>query len=432
MISVEQHLDRILTAVRQLGTERIARADAHTRVLAEPLVSSVDLPPWPNSAMDGYAVHAADLDSASTASPVTLPVVGDIAAGSTDRHVLPVHTAIRIMTGAPIPEGCTAVVPIEHTAEFDVTARTADAPLPAEVTFSQPTPPQAHIRSRGEDISSGHTVLSAGALLGATQLAAAAAVGAEYLTVSRRARVAIISTGSELVPPGQPLAFGQIYDSNGPLLHALCAEAGAEIHAQRCVADDAESLSAAVRSVQSEVDVVVLTGGASVGAFDTTRSVLDAEHTGETAPTDLQRVRFDKVAMQPGKPQGFGVLDSGALVFALPGNPVSVWVSFHLFLQPALATLSGIIGEADQWVALPVNTGWTSPAGREQFMPVRILTTADGTPTIEPASARGSGSHLAATLAQASAIARVAADRTEVQPGDLVLVKDCRMKKGVV
>lgn len=423
MISVDDHLERILASLSPVEAEHVSVNAAVGRVLRAAVVSSIDLPPWPNSAMDGFAVNSSDLEAASPTSPVTLPVTADIAAGSTEPLTLVAGSVMRIMTGAPIPSGCTAIVPIEHTAEFDQAAPTTNAPLKATVTFTAAVGERAHIRGRGEDVSAGHTVLAEGQLLTPNRIAAATAVGVTEVKVARRVRVAVISTGTELVAAGQTLRFGQIHDSNGPLLRALCAGAGTEVVSQQCVADDEDALRRAISIASDTADVLVLTGGASVGAHDTTRAVLDAQGEPESeTPNSLRRVRFDKVAMQPGKPQGFGVLDSGTAVFALPGNPVSVWVSFHVFVAPALRALTGEVADVPEWQQLRVASGWTAPLGREQFMPVRIHSNHAEPLSVEPASAKGSGSHLAATLAQASGVARVAADVDQVRENDLVSV----------
>lgn len=423
MISADEHLHRILGMVSPLETERVSVGEALGRVLREQIRSDVDLPPWPNSAMDGFAVRHEELLTASTKTPVTLPVVGDIPAGLTQAVELPPGSAMRIMTGAPIPDGCSAVVPIELTAEFDPAAHTSNAPLTASITFCAPINEGANIREKGEDISSGQALLSTGQMLSANRIGAAAAAGITEVTVTRQIRVAILSTGSELVSPGTPLAHGQIFDSNGPLLRALCSEAGAQVVAQMCVPDDVETLSSALTSLLDAADVIVLTGGASVGAHDTTRTVLDEQLAPQVpAAQALHRVRFEKVAMQPGKPQGFGVSDSGVLLFALPGNPVSVWVSFHLFLAPAFRALQAEVTDKPAWQLARVTRGWQAPSGREQFMPIRVASAETEPLSVEPASAKGSRSHLAATLASATGIARVPASIDTVQVNDMVPV----------
>lgn len=419
MRTVDEHLSVVLDALTPVESEVVPLRSATARVARADVASSIDLPPWPNSAMDGYAVWSADLASASDGSPVTLPVVGDIPAGDMTTHSMTAGHAMRIMTGAPVPSGCDAVVPLEKTADWDASAQTAGAAAPSSVTFVAPTSEGANVRGQGEDTRQGQRVIAAGQLLSPSACAAAAAIGVAELTVARPVRVGIISTGSELAPVGGPLGFGQIYDSNGPLLEALSAGCGVDVVSRQSVADDPQLLSATIRSAQRGIDVLILTGGASVGAFDATREVLDRAH----GNSELHRVEFVSVAMQPGKPQGFGVLDNGTVVFALPGNPVSVWVSFHLFIEPALRILQGRTDAQPAWLPAQVAQGWRSPVGREQFMPV-ITTSASGERlTVAAASARGSGSHLAATLAQATGIARIPAEVTDVAAGDTVLMR---------
>lgn len=416
MISLDDHLTRIRSVLVPLGTEKRATTAAHGCIVREPVVSAIDLPPWPNSAMDGYAVHAEDLAEASTSNPITLPVVGDIAAGDTAQHVLAPGSAMRIMTGAAIPAGCSAVVPLEKTAHWDESAPTAGAALAHEVTFLEPASSKANIRAAGEDVRQGSTIIEPGTLLTPNRVAALAAIGVADVLVSKQLRVAVMSTGSELVPLGHALQFGQIHDSNGPLLAALVEEFGAQLVMQQRVDDDADKLRTALTDAQSTADVIILTGGASVGAYDTTREVF--EGTGGNGS-----VQFDKVAMQPGKPQGFGRLDDGTYVFALPGNPVSVWVSWYVIVEPALRTLLGRADADPLWHLVSVAEGWKSPEGREQFMPVRIVSGPGEPLRIVPAGSRGSGSHLAASLAQATGIARVPVAISEVRENEMVLMR---------
>lgn len=425
MISVDDHAQSILTQVGRVSTEVVSLEHALGRILAADVHAQVTLPPWPNSAMDGYAVHALELRNASAQSPVILPVVADIEAGSTTKFVLEAGTAARIMTGAPIPQGCTAVVPVERVQGWDPALHTVNVLPPAQVTFIEAVNEGANIRLAGEDALAGDLVLAAGERLTAPRVAACAATGASTVSVSRLVRVGIITTGTELVEPGPELQWGQIYDSNGPLVRGLVATAGAEVVSINRVADDAEELFSAVREASARCDAIILTGGASVGAYDTTRLVLDRTFSSDDDPIsdEFRRVAFQSVAMQPGKPQGFGVLDSGARVWALPGNPVSVWASFQMFIEPALAAMQGARTQQSHWIPATAAQAWKSPAGREQFMPVIVTSASGETLKVAPASARGSGSHLAASLGRMTAMARVAAEVTEVSEGDTVLVK---------
>jgi molybdopterin molybdotransferase len=425
VISVDDYAASILTTVGTVSVETVELAQAFGRVLREEVRAKVTLPPWPNSAMDGYAVHALDLRNASADNPATLPVVADIEAGSSTRYSLEAGTAARIMTGAPIPQGCTSVVPVEKIAGWNPSVHTVNVTAPAEVTFVASVNEGANIRLAGEDALAGDLVLAAGQSLTAPRVAACAAAGMSTVSVSSRLRVAIITTGTELVEPGLDLEWGQIYDSNGPLVQGLVEASGAQLVSITRVADNPGELFAAVKEASVNSDVLILTGGASVGAYDTTRLVLDQSYSSDDDPIgdEFRRVSFQSVAMQPGKPQGFGVLDSGTRVWALPGNPVSVWVSFQMFIEPALAAMQGSTVTIGRWIPVTASASWSSPMGREQFMPVIFTSDSGETLSVAPASARGSGSHLAASLGRMTAMARVAQDVSEVNEGDTVLVK---------
>ena len=404
MISVEDQLAHVLSGLRPLGTVDLPLAAALGRTLAVDLRSRTDIPVFDNSAMDGYAVRYADVAHASPERPVTLEVVADLPAGSAQDPPLAPGTAARIMTGAPVPADADAIVPVEHT---DAGFERADG---TSVTITTAPRPAAHIRRTAEDLSAGDVVLTAGAVLSPRHLSAAAAAGHPTLTVHRTPRVAVLATGSELVPPGQPLGRGQIPESNSTLLAALMTEAGATVERAVTVADDDGALRDELDAVVAAgVDLVVLSGGVSVGAYDVTKAVL--------AP--LGTVDFVSVAMQPGKPQAFGRLPGGTPVFGLPGNPVSACVSFEVFVRPALARLTGRTQLTRRMVSAQVSDGWRTPPGRQQYMPVVLDDGPDGL-TVRPATRGGSGSHLVGGLAAADGFAVVAADVTEVRRGDTV------------
>jgi molybdopterin molybdotransferase len=344
------------------------------------------------------------------------------------------------MTGAAVPSAADAVVPVEHTAEFAAhaasggwhpqqgewhrqntdaapepssdaaTAATAARPNPTISVTTAPTA-GAHIRRCGEDVRLGDTVLEAGVLLTARHLAAAAGAGAAAVEVRPAPRVAVISTGSELRPPGTPLARGQIPESNSILVAGLVDEAGGVVVHRETVVDDVGELLASLGSVEAAgVDLVVLTGGVSAGLYDVVKTGLSGFGT----------VEFVKVAMQPGKPQAFGRLPGGTAVFGLPGNPVSVADSFELFVRPALLRMQGRTTVHRPAVQVIAATGWPASPGRTQFMPIRIGAPArpGGAPTVQPATSGGSGSHLVGGLASADGFAVVPGDRHEVRQGD--------------
>ncbi len=329
--------------------------------------------------MDGFAVRFADVEGADAENPVTLRVVADLPAGSSDDPPFGAGEAVRIMTGAPVPAAADAIVPFE-----DTTGGLADSLGTVEVRRA-PAASGAFIRRRGGDTRAGDVVLSAGERLGPFALAAAAAAGVADLEVHRRPRVAVVSTGSELVAPGVAPGRGQTPDSNSTLLAALVSGADAEVTVISSLRDDADAIHALLAHAV-DVDVIVFSGGVSAGAYEPVRQALS------------ERIAFEKVAMQPGKPQAFGALDDGRLVFGLPGNPVSVAVSFEVFVRPALLALQGRAVVDRRIARLTASETWTTPPGRRQYLPAAIDLVAG---TVRPATAGGSGSHLAASLARA-------------------------------
>lgn len=400
--SVEEQLTRVLDAVRTLPGETRAIRDAAHRTLAEPATAAHDIPLFDNSAMDGFAVRAADVASASEESPVVLRVIADLPAGVSDDPPLAAGEAARIMTGSPAPSAADAIVPFEDTA-----GGLADS-LGEVRVLRAPAAAGAFIRRRGADLRAGDAVVHAGERLGAFQLSAAVAAGVEHVTVTRAPRVAVISTGSELLEPGEPATRGRIPDSNGPLLELLVADADAEVVLAARVADDAHAVrTVTATAVERGADVIVFTGGVSAGAYEPVRGAFDGR--GE--------VEFASVAMQPGKPQAFGVLDTGTLVFGLPGNPVSVAVSFEVFVRPALLALQGRTEIHRPRASFTADAAWTTPPGRRQYLPAVVDLS---NRTVRPATAGGSGSHLAGGLARARAFAIVPAEVEAVAVGDAI------------
>lgn len=348
MIDVAEHLATILEAVRPLAPESRDVAAARGRVLRHPVSAAVDVPGFDSSAMDGFAVR--DL-----ATPATLRVIADLPAGTALDPRMDAGDAARIMTGAPVPTDATAVVPFEET------ARGLSGGLePVEVVVA-PRAPGAHIRRRGSDVRAGELVVEAGVRLTAARIGAIAASGVGVVEVARAARVAVVSTGSELVAPGAALRRGQIPESNSVLLAGLAEEAGAEVVLRTSVDDEGDGPRHAIAAAEAAgADVVVFSGGVSAGAYEVVKNTLG----------DL--MRFDRVRMQPGKPQGFGRSPAGTLLFGLPGNPVSAAVSFELFVRPALRALEGDVDLARAQVRVALAGGWRARPGKTQYVPVSL------------------------------------------------------------
>lgn len=399
MITVEEHLAAVLALAEPLDAELMPVAEGFGRTLARPMVARFAVPPFDNSAMDGYAVRAVDVERI----PCRLPVVADIPAGATTRCAISPGEAARIMTGAPMPAGADAVVPVEDTDQ-----PSGAAPLPEVVEVLRGVIAHRHVRRRGEDVEVGTGVLEIGQTWTAEAAAAAASVGYGEVWLRRRARVAVLATGDELVAPGLGLSHGQIPDSNSVLIAGLIGRSGAEVALTRAVRDDPAEFRSALE-LASAADVVVTSGGVSAGAFEVVRQSL------------VEDVSFVKVAMQPGKPQGVGTLLAAdgrrVPILCLPGNPVSVSVSAHVFLAPLLDALHARESRRIRLSARAA-VGWRSPAGRRQFVPVAF----DGV-TVTPTHGLGSGSHLIASLHRANALAVVAEDVTRVEADDEVAVE---------
>ncbi|SDM31612.1 molybdopterin molybdotransferase [Nonomuraea maritima] len=392
MRSVDEHLAEILATVRPLAPLELELEQTLGATLAEDVTSPVPLPPFDNSAMDGYAVRADDLAQA----PVTLPVIDDVAAGSTDlRAVGPGHT-VRIMTGAPVPAGADCVVPVEWTDGGTVS-----------VTIDRRAEVGHAIRRAGEDVQAGEVVLKAGTLIGPAQLGILAGVGRRRVLARPRPRVVVIATGAELVEPGNPLVTGQIWESNSYTLTAAVREAGGEGFRAGAVGDDPAELLDRLDTALVRADAVITSGGVSMGAYEPVKEAL----------SPLGTVKFEKVAMQPGMPQGFGVLgDDQVPIFALPGNPVSSFVSFQLFVRPALDRMRGLPAGLPATVTARTTGPLRSPSGRRSYL--RGVLSDDG--TVSPV--HGQGSHQLAALALADALIVVPEDVTEVPAGSSVEV----------
>jgi molybdopterin molybdotransferase len=384
---VAEHEGRVRALLAPLRTrepEEVPVAAALGRVLAEAVVSPIDLPPFRNAQMDGVAVVAADL-------PGTLPLVGEVAAAAGAPAPLVAGTVVRIMTGAPVPEGADAVVPIEEVVTTD----------DGRVSIARAVSPGTFVRDVGSDLRAGAELLPGGLRLGPRHLAALSAAGITSVPVLSRARVAVISTGSELVAPGEALGPGQIADSNGTALVAACRDVAAEIVLEGRVVDDAEAFEALlVAAVAADAELILTSGGISMGAHEVVRDTL--EPLGATV---------DVLAMQPGGPQAFAAF-RGIPVVCFPGNPVSSQLSFLLFVEPLLREIAGLPDRIR--VSRVLDQPITSVAGKRQFLRGRAL------PDGRVAQVGGASSHLVAALAAADVLLDVPEDATELPAGATV------------
>ena len=317
----------VLGAIEVLPSVDVPRADALGLVLAEPVTAPDAVPPFPNTAMDGYAVRAADTAEASQAAPIRLRVVGELPAGRAPTVAVGEGEAIRIMTGAPMPDGADAIVIVELT-ERDGTDG---------VLVGQEVRPGQHVRRAGGDLEAGQVVFEAGTVLGPAHVGVLATVDAQRVRAFPRARVGVLSTGDELVETG-PLLPGKIRDSNRPMLLAMLERAGAEPVDLGSAIDDEASVTAALAEAVAGCDAVITSGGVSVGDYDYVSAAL--EHIAADDTTGASHVAWYQVAIKPAKPFCFGVL-CATPVFGLPGNPVSSFVSFELFARPALRRMMG-------------------------------------------------------------------------------------------
>jgi molybdopterin molybdotransferase len=398
MRSVEEHQRVVAGLIRARTPVAVALSDTPGLVLAADVVAPLSLPMFDNSAMDGYAVRATDVVAAGPDSPVKLPVAEDIPAGRTDRLTLAPGTAHRIMTGAPLPDGATAVVPVELTDAGVEVVAVAGAPKPGQ-----------HIRRAGEDVTAGTTVLRAGQVVTPAALGLTAALGLAELTVTPRQRVLVVSTGSELIGAGTALQPGQIYESNGIMLAAAVHEAGAEVAGVAMCDDDAARFRAVLDDYAGRCDLVITSGGVSAGAYEVVKDAFGP----------ASGVEFVKVAMQPGMPQGAGTLADGRPIATLPGNPVSALVSFEVFLRPALRTAMGLPGADRSRRTATLAEAISSPAGKRQFRrgvydPRTGTVTSYGPPA----------SHHLRWLATANCLLDIGADDTEIAAGHQVTIWD--------
>jgi molybdopterin molybdotransferase len=405
-ITVEEHLSAVLSAVTPLAPVRLGLAEAEECVLAEDVTAAVALPPFDNSSMDGYAVLASDVAGAAPDSPAILRVTGEIAAGDTGAHRLAPGEALRIMTGARLPAGADAVVQVEWTDGGS-----------NQVAVYRPAEPGGAVRYRGGDAAEGETLLTAGTRLRPMHIAVAASAGRGEVTVRPRPRIVVLSTGDELTEPGTPLLPGRIWDSNSYMIAAAARQAGAIASRHAVVPDNPAGVLPALQNQLAHADLLITTGGVSMGGeHDVVKAAL----------YELGTVTFSKVAMQPGMPQGFGVIGAGGVgapggaggvgakrgvpIFTLPGNPVSAYVSFQLFVRPALAALQGADDRSLAAVRATLTGPARSPAGRRSYLRAVL----DGG-QVTPLS--GQQSHQVAALGRANALIIVPERETELPAG---------------
>jgi molybdopterin molybdotransferase len=388
LLSIEEAQELVLSRVVRLPLETVPVAEAAGRVLAEPGKAAVDLPPFDSSAMDGFALRAAD-------TPGRLPVAVRIAAGSPAPRALEPGEAMGIATGGVVPHGADAVIPLEDVVDHDNT-----------IEVDEPVSSGASIRPAGGDVRRGEVVVDAGLRLGAPQVAALAAAGIAEVWTARRPRAAVLATGSELRAPGEELEPGQIYEANGLLLAAQLRSAGAEVERLSSVADDeAAHREALGRGLAA--DVLVTSGGVSVGPHDLVRKV--------AAELGVEEV-FWGVAVKPGKPISFGVLDN-RLVFGLPGNPVSVLVGFELFVRPAVLALQGVAEPLPQFERGRLSRALEPNPIRDELVRARLTSDGEGA-LLEPLPGRES--HMIARAAAADVLVLLRRGTTELAAGQLI------------
>jgi len=398
MIELEDAVARILSALPVPQAEIISLQGAHRRILVEPVSSPASLPGFDNSAMDGYALRARDVAAAGADTPIALRLLGRVAAGEVFPEQVAPGTCVRLFTGSPIPKGADSVVMQEDTRIVQHN--------PSEILVTEPVHPGENIRTAGEDVAAGAILASSGQMLNAGRLSLLAAAGVAQVTVGRRPSVGLISTGSELKEPGQSLEPGQIYESNRTGLAALIRQAGATPTIFPLVMDKLSATQDALAKAFDQCDLVVTTGGASVGELDLVRSAF--ENLGG-------KIEFWKVAIKPGRPFVFGQI-AGRLFFGLPGNPVSALVSFLLLVRPALLRWQGA-EELEMPGGLGILTeALSNPGPRRHF--VRVIADSKGAVSLAGTQA----SHMLSSLAAANGLVDLS-PQTTIPAGSSVLVR---------
>ncbi len=415
LLSVEAALEAVLADAVPVATERTVVAASLGRVVAAPVTARVSLPPWANSAMDGYAVRAADTSGAREEAPLALRVIGDIAAGAAPSVALIAETAVRIATGARLPEGADAVVPVELTTPLDADGRAgargrdANGPVPASCLIHEAVAPGGSVRAVASDLQAGATLLVPGSVITPAGVALMAAAGVDQVIVHRRPRVGVLATGDEVRAPGEDLGSAGIPDANGPGLRAQVTAAGAEAIDLGIARDDLADVLKRLRGgVEIGADVLIVSGGVSVGPYDVVKTAMET----------IGRVDLWRVAVQPGKPFAFGTAKrpgGGApiLVFGLPGNPVSSAVTFELFVRPAIRRLAGRLDLVRPQDRAVLGEAVTKSQGRRAFLRVIVERSDDAAPVRDERGrlkirlAGGQGSHVISALAAADGLAIV-------------------------
>lgn len=385
LLTYEDAIRRILSLAEPTGAEVVPLSGAGGRVLADPkVVAGVDVPAFANSAMDGFAVRSEDL-------PGTLPVLGEVTAGSVRSAALEPGTAVRIMTGAPLPDGADAIVPIEDATEDG-----------ERVTIPEAVPAGQHVRGAGHDTHAGDEICIRGELTPA-RIAVLASLGLGAVEVRRRPRVAILSTGDELVEPGEPLGPGQIHDANGLALAAAVSDAGGDPLLLPRQPDDRDAIDAQLREASSHADLIVTSGGVSVGTEDHVRALLD----------ERGELDFWRIAVQPGKPLAMGSIH-GTRLIGLPGNPVSALVTFELFVRPYLRAMLGLTGDGRMRVHATPDTRMPKDPSRRAYLRVTLH---DGAGELHARSAGGQLSSQLRPLADANGLLVVPEGQDAAEPG---------------
>ena len=384
LLSMEEALDRILVKMNPLGSEFVHISETEGRVVSESLIAGISLPPWDNSAMDGYAVRASDLTSASPEVPAVLKCLGESPAGSVSDSVMVPGTCLRVFTGSPMPQGADAVVMQEDTRTMGESGE--------HVLVLDSVRPFESVRFKGEDVKEGDALVSPGTRVSGFQVSLAMAAGLQRCSVHCRPRVGILATGSELCEPGQPLTPGGIYESNRILLKSLVQRAGCEPVVYPIVEDSLEATCQALSKAVEECDALVTSGGVSVGDYDFIKPAFESLG-GE--------IDFWRIRIKPGKPLVFGEIKS-VPVFGLPGNPGSATVTFTLFVHPALVKMGGVSEYQHSYVQGKLTESMNNPGNRRLFL--RVQLNADREVTM---SGRNQASHALGSLAASDGLLSV-------------------------